>query len=104
MVLLRLSITQIKTSNKTVEEIISQSDLYRDGISQALKIINTQYRQAASQIFEFVESQKFFNKKHKSNNSISWITYRKDNRKNYTNIKVQLSLKANMSAFDRDLN
>lgn len=94
----------LKQVLKTVQEIISHIELYRDGISEALKIINTQYRQAASQIFEFVESQKFLNKKHKSNNSISWITYRKDNRKSYTNIKVQLSLKANMSAFDRDLN
>jgi polysaccharide pyruvyl transferase WcaK-like protein len=85
----------------TVQEIISQSDLYRSMISAKLKIIKTDYANAANQIFEFVKSQNYFNRKYKLNNSVSDFTYRKDNRKTCSNIKAQLSLKANLSAFDR---
>lgn len=91
----------IKLVLKTVQDIISQRDLHCAIISEKLKIIKADYTKAASQIFEFVKSQKYFNIKHQLNNSDIGITHRKDNSKTYSNIKLQLSLKANLSAFDK---
>ena len=87
-----------------VGKFISQRDMLSFSIDQQLKIIRGNYEEAANQILTFVKNKHYFKMKHKSRGTDKDTTYRSNDNKSYSNITLQLSLKANLSAYDRAQN